>query len=93
MKKVLVVIQDNKANTLTPPHACDSIAAAIRDFQTLVCDSKPTLISMHPEDFSLWHVADWFDHNEETGQLSSEWATFPMVHLANGFDFIKKDEK
>lgn len=53
MEGILVTLYDSKAETYTNPAAVESPAAAIRQFDMLVNDKQSTMVSTHPEDFTL----------------------------------------
>lgn len=92
---VLVSIYDSKAETYTPPHPSQSKASAIREFEVLVNDGGKSMISQHPEDFSLHLVGEWLERVPVEGQEGkftarllgyTEWEC-----LAKGLDLVKKD--
>lgn len=56
---ILVSLFDSKAETWSPPSCADSKAAAIRQFEMLVNDRQQTLVSTHPEDFTLFMLGDF----------------------------------
>lgn len=78
MKGIIVSLFDSKAETYTPPTVAESNAAAIRQFGILVNDKQQTLVSTHPEDFTLFKIAS-FDGCVITPEPS-------RVALANGLD-------
>lgn len=82
-KGILVSLYDGKAETWSPPSCADSKAAAIRQFEMLVNDRQQTLVSMHPEDFTLFMVGE-FD-----GALVK---VCDKLALANGVDVKRKVE-
>ena len=76
-KGILVSLFDSKAETWSPPSCADSKAAAIRQMELLVNDRQQTLVSSHPEDFTLFMIGQ-FDGSEVKG--------FDKFALANGID-------
>lgn len=81
---ILVSLYDGKADTWSPPTCADSKAAAIRQLELLVNDKQQTLVSTHPEDFSLYMVGEF------------EAATVRGVDklaLANGIDVRRKPQE
>lgn len=76
-KGILVILYDAKADTFSPPSCADSSAAAIRQLEMLVNDKQPTLVSTHPEDFTLFKVGEYVD---DAIQGCDKFA------LANGID-------
>lgn len=85
-KGILVSLYDGKAETWSPPSCADSKAAAIRQMEMLVNDRQQTLVSMHPEDFTLFMVGDFVDDVVQPRD---------KVALANGVDVrhIPQEEK
>lgn len=55
---VLVSLYDCKADSFSKPMVADSKAAALRDFGFVVNDGK-SLVSLAPQDFSLFQVGEW----------------------------------
>lgn len=90
---VLVSVYDSKADTYTPPHPSQSKASAIRELETLVNDGGKTMISQHPEDFSLFLVGEWFERVPVDGALTAAKlvASKTFECLAKGIDLVKKD--
>lgn len=89
---VLVSVYDSKAETYTPPHPSQSKASAVREFETLVNDGGKTMISQHPEDFSLFMVGEWFDRVPvDRGTFTAKLVGLEtFVCLAKGIDLVKK---
>lgn len=77
---ILVSLRDLKALTWTQPHAVNNKAAAIREFEQLVNDSQPTLVSQHPSDFDLFEIGSW---DADTGSIVG-FTSSDFVKLANG---------
>lgn len=77
MEGILVTLYDSKAETYTNPAAVESPAAAIRQFDMLVNDKQSTMVSTHPEDFTLFEVATFKDANVQP---------CAKLALANGVD-------
>lgn len=80
-KGILISIYDGKAETWTPPACADSKAAALRQFEILVNDKQQTLVSTHPEDFTIYQVGSF-----EGASL----AGCDKLALANGIDVQRK---
>lgn len=59
MKGIFVELFDAKADTYTQPSVAQSNADAIRQFGILVNDKQGTLVSLHPEDFTLYRVGSF----------------------------------
>lgn len=91
---ILVSIYDVKAESYTPPHPCPSHAAAIREFEVLVNDGGKSMISQHPEDFSLVLVGEWLDRVPVEGQsmkFTAKLVGYPQFStLAQGRDLVKE---
>lgn len=88
MVKRLYAIRDDKVGTFNPPCIVDNDAVAIRQFGDLVHDAKDTLITRHPDDFSIWYLAEYDD---EKGLFASSVETLKV--LARGSDFVKSEVK
>ena len=56
MKGIFVTLFDSKTERYTNPTAVETNEAAIRQFGLLVNDDRGTLVSLHPEDFSLFRI-------------------------------------
>lgn len=90
---ILVSVFDVKAETWTPPHPSQSCASAVREFETLVNDGGKTMISQHPEDFSVWKVGEWFERiplSDGKTFRSKLIALDSFECLAQGVDLVKK---
>lgn len=95
---VLVSVYDSKAETWTPPHPSQSKASAIREFETLVNDGGKSMISQHPEDFSIHQVGEWLDRVPVDGfepgspvKFCAKLISIPEFEcLARGIDLVKK---
>jgi len=77
---VLCAVLDAKIDLFEQVFAMRSNAEAIRMFAD-ECKREGSRFQMHPEDFSLFRVGQFF---VQTGQLTSELAP---VNLATGRDF------
>lgn len=64
MKFKVLAIKDRALDTFMQPFYSPAIGAAIRGFQDAIADQS-TPMSKHPEDYDLYHLAD-FDN--ETGK-------------------------
>lgn len=78
MKKLMVSIFDNKAESWSFPVQADNKATAIRMFADLVKDDR-TLVGQHPSDFDLYVVGEFDVTN---GCISTHFD-----RLSNGSDF------
>lgn len=92
---ILVSVHDVKAETYTPPYVSQSKASAIRDFEVVVNDKdKKTMISQHPEDFSLFLVGEWLERVPVEGQEKKFTARLlgycEFECLAKGVDLVKE---
>jgi len=74
------VSRDSKANVYNKPFFLGTHAEAIRAFHQAV-KKEGTLLSEHPEDFSLYFIGSYDDN-------SAELEAVPPVHLANATDAI-----
>lgn len=83
MKGVFVCLYDSKADTYTQPTVAQSNADAIRQFGILVNDKQGTLVSLHPEDFTLYRIGSFQGHKIEGEDRQA---------LANGVDVKIKQE-
>lgn len=82
MTRRMYAVRDSKMTEFNNPSVMASDAAAVRAFGDLVLKDSGTLVSNHPEDFSIWFIGE-FDF--ATGILEP---TNPVL-LANGSDFRK----
>lgn len=83
MKGIFVELYDSKADTYTQPSVAQSNADAIRQFGILVNDKQGTLVSLHPEDFTLYRVGFFQDYKIQGEDRQA---------LANGVDVKIKQE-
>lgn len=58
MIKKVYSVYDSKAGAYLPPFMMRSHGEAIRGFQDVVNDGK-SMFSAHPEDYTLFHIADF----------------------------------
>lgn len=82
MQGILVTLFDSKAESYSAPTVAESNAAAIRQFEILVNDKQRTLVSTHPEDFTLFRIGSY-----DGPVVKSE----DRQSLANGID-VKRPE-
>ncbi len=77
--QIICSVHDSKAEAYLPPWATPNPGMARRVFQDALTDPKHGFCQ-HPEDFTLFHIADW---DEQTGEL------IPVTNksLGNGVDF------
>lgn len=78
----LFSVKDMKAGLFFPPNCSRSIPEAIRNFES-VANKGDNLFSQYPNDFRLFHLADF---NEETGAIS---ILEHMSDLGAAADFIR----
>lgn len=64
----ILAIRDSAMGRFMPPMTMPSVAYAIRSFADEVNrESKENQMYQHPEDFELFHIADWSeDHAQYT---------------------------
>jgi len=62
MKILAFTIYDEKAEAFGRPFFTTAIGVASRDFSEAINDGK-SLLSKHPEDFSLYHIGYFDDHS------------------------------
>lgn len=68
MTSVVCAVRDSAMQAFAQPAFVPSVGVAVRSFSSEVNRKDPqNVLSQHPEDFELWHVADW---NEEAGAFS-----------------------
>lgn len=60
-------VRDIKSELYSQPHFVQTLAVALRGFQT-ACEDTSTQLNAHPEDFSLYHIGSF---NIENGQLEN----------------------
>jgi hypothetical protein len=63
MKLKAYSLYDSAAQAFSQPFFMHNDGMAIRAFQDNVNSKEPSHISQHPEQFTLFHVADWDDKN------------------------------
>lgn len=80
-KKGMYVIFDCKAEYYKPPFVMRSKGEVIRAFTDL-CNDKESAVGQHPEDYILYHIADWY---ESTGQID----IIVPVSLGKAIDYKK----
>lgn len=67
MKMLICSISDRQMETYGRPFCCAAKGQAVRSFVDEVNRAAPdNLMFAHPEDFTLWHVADFDD---QTGEM------------------------
>lgn len=65
----VLAIRDTSMARFTPPMTMPSVPYGVRSFRDEVNrNATDNNMNRHPEDFELWHIADW---NEETAQYSA----------------------
>jgi hypothetical protein len=69
MKKGMFCIYDNKAEAYAQPFFFNKVGEAIRAFTQLAQDGS-SQVGKHPEDFCLFHVADYDEISGEVTPLS-----------------------
>lgn len=67
MKLVIVAIRDKQMNGYAAPMAVPTIGIAMRAFMQQ-CNDANTQLNKNPEDFELFHLADYDD---ETGKFNN----------------------
>lgn len=76
-KGIIVTIYDSKAETYSRLAMAETNADAIRQFDILVNDSRGSLVSTHPQDFTMFRVGS-FENYVVKGEERQA--------LANGID-------
>lgn len=63
MKFCVVSIRDQKANAFAQPAMTPTVGIALRSFADQVNGNHEgnSTLRDHPEDFALWHIANWDD--------------------------------
>lgn len=88
--KHMICLKDVKSRTWQPPACYDSLDAAKREAHRAVTlgrdmrDGQKPLIAMYPDDFELWHVANF---DEVDGRVV---AIDAAVCICNLGDLIKE---
>lgn len=84
----LVSIFDAKTQTFGPPQPCDSLDQAVRSFHQAI-NTPNTTFSEYPEDFILFHVADWDRTKGDT--LTRTHASLALgIHMKNQNTTLKE---
>jgi hypothetical protein len=76
-------IRDQKGECFNTPYFCRTIGEGERNFEQLVNDPK-SLPGTYPDDFDLYHVADFDD---QTGKF--QYLDTPQ-HLCKAIQMVKK---
>lgn len=80
MKQIVFAVYDSKLAAFFPPFFCQHAAIAKRSFMAIAND-KVSQVYAHPQDFTLFEIADWDD---ETGEFK------PKQHVNHGLAAIYK---
>lgn len=80
MEGILTVLFDSKAHQYGAPEVQPNAAVALRAFETILNSDRSSVITQHPEDFTLFKVASFKDDLVEP---------CAKVALANGLDLKK----
>lgn len=92
---ILWSLYDSKADTYTVPHVSLNEETAKRDFAMVVNDknSKDSLISAHPEDFTLFLVGEWFDRvPTDDGRFTARLVASPCFKaICKGIDVKSRE--
>lgn len=83
MKLLAFSIYDEKVQGFNPPFFCQAVGQAPRSMDDLVNDPQ-TVISRHPEDYSLYHVGSFDDGSAE---FRSE---VPPILVGRGGDYVNR---
>lgn len=67
MKLAMVAVKDKKTGLFDPPFLVRHPNEAVREFQ-LITKKTETKFGQHPEDFDLYHLADY---NEDSGDFEN----------------------
>lgn len=84
MKLLAFSVYDEKVQGFNAPFFCQAVGQASRSFDDLVNDPQ-TVISRHPEDYSLYQVGSFEDASAE---LRSE---VPPVLVGRGGDYVHRE--
>lgn len=85
MNKFVYSIRDNKLGSFGVPVVIDNDAVAIRQFGDLISKKSDSIMSLHPEDFTIYCLAEY---DAETGKFLN--LDCPKA-LATGSDFSIKE--
>lgn len=85
MKKIIVVVKDEKAGFLNPV-AMDNEPIAIRHFRNLAEDKTSAIISSNPEDFSLYQIGEF---DTFSGEITS---SEPKL-ICRADEFVRGEEQ
>ena len=87
MKLNVYSIHDKAANAFTQPFFMHNDGLAIRAFQDNVNAAEENNISKHPEQFSLWKLAEFDDNSGVITPLSSP------DHISGGIELVNPTEE
>lgn len=86
MKMLAFCVYDEKVQAYMAPFFAPTLGHAARSFEDTVTGSQgASLVSKHPEDFSLYHVGEF---DEISGELRAQ---VPVVLVGRGPDFVGRD--
>lgn len=86
MKRRIYAVRDSRVGTFAPPCLFENDSVAIRAFGDMVKGDKGTLISLHPEDFTLVAIGAF---DVENGQIIQSVEDIKV--LATASDFVTKE--
>lgn len=85
-----VVIKDEKTGTFMNPVFFSSIPDIVRQLTAFLRQSPDSLLAQFPQDYSVWHIADW---DGQTGVMDmlfdKEWV-MGITQLMPGKEEVKK---
>lgn len=81
MKKLVYSIRDNKMGSFNVPVLIENDAVAVRQFGDLISRGGDSVMSIHPEDFTLYKLGEF---DSSTGKFTN--LDCPSA-LATGSDF------
>jgi len=84
MKTQIYTIFDSKGEMYNQPFFQRNLSVAIRTFTTLANDEKGQ-IAQYPEDYFLYHIAEWDDVAGTITNLAQP------VSCGKALDFVKKE--
>ena len=85
MKHHIFTIFDSKAEAYLPPFFLHQKAMAVRAFTDSV-NNPESAISLHPGDYTLFHIGEFDDSNAQITLATS-------TSMGNGVEFIKPASK
>lgn len=79
----VVAVKDRALDAFMRPFCTPTLGAAIRSFQDEV-NRKDSELNKHPEDYDLWHIADWDDNSGDFKTIKPQQIAIGKNVLTNG---------